>query len=312
MSSMGRIKVVYIAGWGRSGSTILGNILGQAYGYHFGGELQYVWQRGFLEDGECGCGKKFHGCDFWGNVTREISDSQPPVDSTDMSTWTNEFTRTVQFPRLAAGFLRGRRFAQYLSGLENLYSALHRTTGGKIIVDSSKSPVYALAIGLIPSVDLYFVHVVRDARAVAFSYGTRKVAKDPSRPIHLAVRGPFFTSAMWMVWNLIAEIADIFSLVRYHRLRYEDFASEPQKQIDRITMFCGTGTGRVAIGENGQVELAVNHSASGNPSRFEVGTIRIVPDVRWKTSMAASVKWLIGLITWPLLLRYRYVGGRSE
>ena len=65
LNSDERIKVLYIAGWGRSGSTVLGNILGQASGFQFIGEAQSVWQRGFIENQKCGCGKSFKACGLW-------------------------------------------------------------------------------------------------------------------------------------------------------------------------------------------------------------------------------------------------------
>lgn len=44
------VKVLYIAGWGRSGSTILDNVLGQVEGFFSGGELSYLWERGLSEN----------------------------------------------------------------------------------------------------------------------------------------------------------------------------------------------------------------------------------------------------------------------
>jgi hypothetical protein len=50
----GRIKVLYIAGFGRNGSTILGNILGELDGFFHGGELNFVWERNLLDNRRCG------------------------------------------------------------------------------------------------------------------------------------------------------------------------------------------------------------------------------------------------------------------
>ena len=57
-----KIVVLYIAGWGRSGSTIMGNILGQLPGFAHVGELSNVWSRGVIEDSLCGCGARFSEC----------------------------------------------------------------------------------------------------------------------------------------------------------------------------------------------------------------------------------------------------------
>lgn len=43
-------KVVLVAGSGRSGSTVLGNILGSVDGAFCGGEIRYLWERGLRDD----------------------------------------------------------------------------------------------------------------------------------------------------------------------------------------------------------------------------------------------------------------------
>ena len=41
--------VLYVAGAGRSGSTLLDNLLGQIPGFFSAGELRYVWERGLID-----------------------------------------------------------------------------------------------------------------------------------------------------------------------------------------------------------------------------------------------------------------------
>ena len=47
-------KVLYIAGWGRSGTTILGNILGQVEGMFSVGEIRFLWDAETFRDRRCG------------------------------------------------------------------------------------------------------------------------------------------------------------------------------------------------------------------------------------------------------------------
>ena len=42
-------KILYVAGWGRSGTTLLDNVLGQVEGFVSTGELHNIWQRGLVE-----------------------------------------------------------------------------------------------------------------------------------------------------------------------------------------------------------------------------------------------------------------------
>src|SRR5438067_145989 len=65
------VKVVYIAGCGRSGSTLLDRILGEAPGFVPGGELRNVWSWGVTPTARCGCGVGFQECSFWRAVYDE-------------------------------------------------------------------------------------------------------------------------------------------------------------------------------------------------------------------------------------------------
>src|SRR6266550_3928756 len=60
--------VVYIAGSGRSGSTLLERALGEIPGFVNVGELIDLYRR-VAEHGErCGCGQEFAECPFWSQV----------------------------------------------------------------------------------------------------------------------------------------------------------------------------------------------------------------------------------------------------
>ncbi|MGC2329908.1 MAG: hypothetical protein WA581_00505 [Candidatus Acidiferrales bacterium] len=46
---MGKIKILYIASFSRSGTTILGNVLGEVNGFFHDGELWQPWNEGVLQ-----------------------------------------------------------------------------------------------------------------------------------------------------------------------------------------------------------------------------------------------------------------------
>src|ERR1700754_3896573 len=60
--------VLFIAGAGRSGRTLLDRVIGAQEGFLSLGEVQFIWQRSFAEDQLCGCGRPFHRCAFWAGV----------------------------------------------------------------------------------------------------------------------------------------------------------------------------------------------------------------------------------------------------
>jgi hypothetical protein len=62
--------VLYLAGLGRSGSTLLERMIGELDAVCPAGELVHLWHRGIELDEACGCGEPFSACPFW----REVGD----------------------------------------------------------------------------------------------------------------------------------------------------------------------------------------------------------------------------------------------
>ena len=67
-----KIKVIYIAGEGRSGSTLLERMLGQINDIVSVGELRFFWNQGSVGSQLCGCEKPLNECEFWSEVFAPI------------------------------------------------------------------------------------------------------------------------------------------------------------------------------------------------------------------------------------------------
>ena len=63
-----KIKVIYIICASRSGSTLLGRILGQHKDLFYAGEIEEIWEKSFIENQLCGCGKLFKECNVWQKI----------------------------------------------------------------------------------------------------------------------------------------------------------------------------------------------------------------------------------------------------
>ena len=72
-----KLKIILIAGSGRSGSTVLDNILGQTEGFFSGGELGNLWD--FVEPAErvCACGARLRECETWNGILRRLFGGVP-------------------------------------------------------------------------------------------------------------------------------------------------------------------------------------------------------------------------------------------
>ena len=101
------VRVLYMAGTGRSGSTLLARILDRADGVVAAGELRYLWQRGLLEDRVCGCGEPFSRCPFWTEVIDRGFGGRQHVDARELVATQRTLTRLRHVPHMLATGGRG-------------------------------------------------------------------------------------------------------------------------------------------------------------------------------------------------------------
>ena len=304
-----KVKVLYLAGLGRSGSTILGNILGQVEGFFHGGELNFIWERNLIENRLCGCGAPFDECEVWGAVLKRAFGRIDEGDAREMVRVLTLSTRTRHIP--LTFFSRGRRMlasrlGKYVVQLQKLYQAVQATTDSQVIVDSSNLPTYGHMLGMTPGIDLYVVHLVRDARAVAYSWLRKKPQPDVDELAYMHRMSTVESSLLWDVWNASAEALGRGSSGRYMRLRYEDFVEEPQRALKNILGMLHEDSRELAFMGDRGVELEVSHTVSGNPNRFQTGRVWLRPDDEWVHRMRLRDKTLVTLLTFPLLARYGY------
>jgi hypothetical protein len=194
---------------------------------------------------------------------------------------------------------------------ESLYASLVDVTGARVIIDASKRPEDAAVLAGVSSVDLYVLHVVRDPRAVVFSWSRLKPSPDGATVMQRM--RPSRIVRDWMESNAGAE------LLRRHVpgdrwffATYENFAARPRETVREIVAFMRE-EGEAPFIADDTVVLGANHTLLGNPDRFRTGEVRIAPDERWRSQMPRRQQVGVKIATWPLMRRYGYGGssGRS-
>ncbi len=137
-----RPRILVIAGWGRSGSTILANILGSTAGVVTLGEVNNLWERGFGDDLNCSGGEPFSCCPAWkpiaasafGEPAAEVAGQARTASRRLGNTWLIQRRLPGWGPRVTG---RADRYAELLA---HLYHAAFAETGARLLVDASKSP----------------------------------------------------------------------------------------------------------------------------------------------------------------------------
>jgi Sulfotransferase family len=314
-----QVPVLYIGGHGRSGSTILAQTLGQIPDFVNVGELWQVWYRGLRENERCGCGRHFYSCEFWRAVGDEAYGGWDNVDVDRLVAVRPYLVRlryTPHYALAANSGIRSRMMSTLLAEcgpvLERLYRAIQRVSGARVIVDSSKRLSCAVLLNLLPFADLRVVHLVRDSRAVAYSWQRTKESPEVVGGRLMPRMSPAKASRRWSLQNYSYGITSGFASLS--RLRYEDFVDDPTLYLAETLISAGFDdeTGSLHDVVHGrEISPAVDHTVSGNPSRFRTGKIELRLDEEWKGKMRGTDKKVVTALTAPLLLRYGYLGRRK-
>jgi hypothetical protein len=299
------VKVLYIAGWGRSGTTILDNVLGSYPTVFSVGELYFLWRRGLGQNRHCGCGEPLPSCPLWREVL-DLAYQGRELHPSETDKRLQNSVRIRHTHRLAHGRL-DEDAARYRDELGRIYAALATVTGAELIVDSSKVPSGAAVAAQIDGVDAYLLQMVRDPRAVAYSWMRPKLQPDRSVPTQMVRHNAADSGVSWVAWNLLIEnVAHVSYRDRYLRLRYEDFIADPQAAMSGVLDFVGVPSLGTPFLDASTVDLARNHTVSGNPSRFSIGEVSLRPDDAWRCKQSRRARFVSTAATLPLLHRYGY------
>jgi hypothetical protein len=299
------LKVLFVGGYGRSGSTLLDRVLGEVDGFCSVGELRHVFVEGYAENRRCGCGERFRECGFWRAVSERAIGPMEAVDVEAMLALKRRVDHWWLAPQLGFGFGGPRRRADvqsYHSLLRSLYGAIREVSGARVIVDSSKDVSHGYALrGLGEPVRPYVLHLVRDSRAVAHSWQRR--VHNPGNGGEMNRYSLLRTAAEWTAINALTALHRRTG-ARYATLLYRDFAAHPRQAVERVLALLEEEA-TPPVSADGHLALGRGHTVAGNPMRFRQGEMAIRPDEEWRERMPAASRALVTALTMPGLARYR-------
>jgi hypothetical protein len=261
--------LVYIGGYGHSGSTLLEYLLAASPEVIACGEVASVL-RDRDRKGKCTCRRGVKECPVWGPLL-----AAP------------ETLNNMTHPGLARALIAQDRGAHAL------------------LIDSTKTAWRSAAApfrlaGTLGS-DFKLVHLVRDPRAVAWS-GVKKAGRRGTRPL-LPLRSA--SAALgWWVANLGCELFGRNYPDSYMRIRYEDLVRSPGEEMRNlfVKLVPGSEWPAEAIGANDN-----RHQLYGNRMRgATLSLAEVREDTAWQRDMPRVYRLLVSFLTAPLRWRYGY------
>lgn len=310
-----KVPVLYIGGWGRSGSTLLECLLAELGNVVVLGEVVHLWERGLRNGERCACGEPFPSCPFWLEIGERAFGGWDNVDPNRLAVLRHEVDRQRRMPQ--TGRRRpSRRLAvlleEYADHYRRVYDAARTITGADIVVDSSKEIPTALAISHDPAVDLRVLHIVRDSRGVAYSWSKTVTRPESATAEEMQRYSPAASTAFWLSGNLTVRALEHRG-VPVARMRYEDLVAAPQQAVGEAWQQLGLpGAATLPMIDSHTIELHRTHSVAGNPMRFRNGVTTLAADTSWRTQLSVRDRRLVTAMSYPVLRRWGYLEPQSE
>lgn len=293
---MKKIKLIYIAGVDRSGSTLLGRILGEIPTALFVGEVKNTPASSRYGEQPCGCGKKLKECNVWAPTLSLI-------DNTKFGKWRRRRVRNMLF-----GTLDYQK--SDMEEAAKIYRLLSKYSGRNIIVDSSKFPSYLELLNKLTTIDLCIVHITRDPRAVAYSWWNRPLHENKinksikTRSIEtIRFENPIRSSIIWLLWNYI--ISRYSEDENYIHVKYEDLCDNPEKEVKKILNNFDIKK-NINWHDGNTINLGKHHSVRGNPNQKEIGNVELKKRDSWKKNINPIIKYCVNMITSPVMSKFNY------
>ena len=283
-------QIAHIIGSGRSGSTILDMMLGAHPRAFSTGSVDVIDQ--FVEtDNYCTCRRSLTDCPVWGaalGTDARGGRSVPPSLNVD-----GQVRKALA---IVPAIVRGRPSSMPVDEIElnwRLMDEVERVTGAEVLIDSSKTLMrFARMAALRPERDLRMIHLVRDPRGFVLSRSksraVRPRAASRAAPASSTRRSRSSTGSCRTCF--VAVYGRLRRRGRYMVVAYEDLVAEPAATLERICTF---------LGLDFQPELQLPplegefHLIGGNAARLVFTELR--PDVRWRTELPRSQRWIVQL-----------------
>jgi len=271
------IPVIYILSSGHAGSTLLGLLLGSHSQICSIGEVHTINDKNTV----CTCGKHPSEGLFWKELTKTLPD------------------HSIKIHKKKKDFLLSKGNPYYMETGEvintqkyrELYKSIYRYAlekSGKAVIVSSASLERVEVLADDPEIEPIVVHLVRDGRAVTWSY-MKKYGK------------PFSAMMRWFGANIKAEIVKKrLAKGKAVYITYEELVDYQKEALEKILR-------QVKLTfEPSMLEFRnhEHHQIGGNRMRFSRSN-EIKKDKSWRQKLPLRTRWIFNILFGWLNMYYK-------
>ena len=238
---MNKKKIIYIAGYGRSGSSILALILGQHKKIISLGEIGVIFSA-LKNKRICTCGQKLETCSYWSQLIKN-----------------NKYTRNskIFFNKLENPYLKVGIVIDYI----------FKKSNSEFLVDSTKTSWRNLTRPLrliFSGYDVSIIHLKRSQKSVIKS---AKKGKNSDLEFNFSVKNRFSrirTIISYQISNKLTLFYKIINPKKYYLMNYEDLLDDPIKSFLKLSTFLKVDLSELDEYLIGKLPLKTSHEINGN------------------------------------------------
>jgi hypothetical protein len=312
------IPVIYVAGAGRSGSTVIGEALGMLRGSLHLGEIRGLFD--YTVDPSqlfvCSCGEPYQECAFWNPLLSELF-------GVDWPSTIQSFGLEGQLPSIKSLFWRqiipsihvpgSDRVEKIIPVLELALAKSHT----RIIIDSSKSASFAWMLTRTGKAKILLIHVIRDPHGVLFSWMRHPIpVPDKSIGITSSRTLTFYEAFIdWIKSNGGIHLLKMMGFP-YMQIKYEDFVANPEKVMRSIIQEAQKNNIDLQESKSAMELLAKQqvsldgHLVGGNTRlKSKKGIVTLKLDNPWREQQLTGwEKLMLNIAVGPWVIFYGYLG----
>lgn len=290
-------KIIYIAGYGRSGSTLLSILLDNLSGVvGVGGVAGLPWYLG-VRGRECSCNRFYVNCPAWSKVFRALPGGvkfirEMGAIQRQVEPWNKGFEK----------MMNNHTCPQYSQKVTEFFRTIARMRRARVLVDASKCayPYMWRALSLSQTgVEVFVIHLVRGAGEVVSS---RKKGRNVDLEREKTGRPGVFASSIGLAGWITANLAAWYTR-RYLKkdrsivVHYEDLIRSPETEIRRIVDRAELPGIDPSTAFRNDTGFEIGHLVGGNRMARQNQTVEVDPSSSTASCLSKFEKFAVAAVS---------------
>jgi len=285
-------SILYIGGCGRSGTTVLGFVLGNM-GHAL--DLGEVVDFAKFEGAPNGFPPGSPNHEFWARVRAGVEKDIGPIDWSRLRRLSRRYDSHLGALTclLTLGLFPRRDRGEFYKYLRSLYEQVQANTEANVLIDGSKYAGRLYHLGKVfGTSSVRVVQIIRNPVDMARSMRGSEQGESRSKPAALL----YYFMVNFMIKVVLSRLR-----LRSAQIWYEELISDPERSLQTIAQGCGVDTQQSILKVRAQQPLDRGFIFNGNRMRLEESVVlnrTVLRDVSSTSvldrAVARAALWLFG------------------